>query len=326
MARLALTLAGYPWDHITPLLTGDVIPEGIDLEYDVHHGLEPVTQNPSCGGGEASLGRFMIEMSQGDRGFVGLPIFPMVAFRHRCFLVKRGTIIADLSELEGKRVGLDGWPNSGNTWTRVMLGQAGVDLSRITWIIAPIEGPADARHGRVPPDAPPNVQGAPSGKSLVELLLAGEIDVLVAAFMPTGFFSPESPIVPMIPDYRAAETAYYQTHGYVPAHHLIKLRREIVERDPWIIQSVMTAFTESKRLWLKRRRRLADTTPWLLAELAETAATFGEDWPPYGLEPNLKMLTDFCQDQRVQKLVAVAVDPVTAFADYTDLVSMSVSS
>ena len=58
------------------------------------------------------------------------------------------------------------------------------------------------------------------GKSLVDLLLAGEIDVLVAAFMPKGFFAPDSPIVPMIPDYGAAEKAYYKKHGYVPAHHL----------------------------------------------------------------------------------------------------------
>lgn len=319
MASLELKLAGYPWDHITPLLTGEVVPQGIDLQYDVQHGLEPVTGDPSCAGGEASLGRFMIETAQGKRDFVGLPIFPMFAFRHRCFLVKRGVTIGDLAALEGKHVGLDGWPNSGNTWTRVMLRQAGVDIWNITWVIAPVEGPADARHGHTPPDAPPNVQGGPPGKSLVALLLADEIDVLVAAFMPTGFFAPDSPIVPMIPDYRTAEKAYYQEHGYVPAHHLIKLRREVVERDPWIVKSLMAAFAASKRLWLERRRRLVDTTPWLLAELAETAAIFGDNWQPDGLEPNQKMLTDFCQDQWAQKLVQVPVDPIVAFADYTRL-------
>jgi 4,5-dihydroxyphthalate decarboxylase len=121
----------------------------------------------------------------------------------------------------------------------------------------------------------------------------------------------------MLPDYRAAEKAYYQKHGYVPAHHLIKLHREVVERDPWIVTSLMTAFTASKRLWLARRRHLADTTPWLLAELVEMTAIFGDDWPPYGLEPNLKMLTDFCQEQYAQKLVAAPVDPAAAFADCT---------
>src|SRR5262245_52546076 len=128
---------------MTPLLTGKVVPESIDLQYDVDHGLGPVTNDPSCAGGEASLGRFMIDTARGHRHFVGLPVFPMVAFRHRCFLVKRGTTLSDLAALEGKRVGLDGWPNSGNTWTRMTLRQAGVDIWKITWVIAPIEGPAD---------------------------------------------------------------------------------------------------------------------------------------------------------------------------------------
>ncbi len=317
MALLPLKFAGYPWDHITPLLTGEVVPEGIDLQYDVHHGLEPVTNDPSCAGGEASLGRFLIDVSRGNRDYVGLPIFPMFAFRHRCLLVKRGTTIGSLSELEGKRVGLDGWPNSGNTWTKVTLSQAGVDIWKITWVIAPIEGVADATHGLVSPDLPANVQGGPPGKSLVNLLLDGDIDVLVAAFMPTGFFSSDSPIVPMILDYQALEKAYYHEHGYVPAHHLIKLRKEVVETSPWVVQSLMRAFTEAKRLWLKRRRHLADTTPWLLAELAQTAAVFGDDWQPYGLEPNLAMLRDFCQGQYEQQLVAKPVDPEAAFAAYT---------
>jgi 4,5-dihydroxyphthalate decarboxylase len=82
----------------------------------------------------------------------------------------------------------------------------------------------------------------------------------------------------------------------------------------------MAAFTESKRLWLERRRKLADTTPWLLQDLVDTATTFGDDWQPYGLEPNLRMLTDVCQDQYAQKLVSAPVDPEAAFAEYTRMV------
>jgi 4,5-dihydroxyphthalate decarboxylase len=316
VANLKLTLAGYPWDFLTPLLTGEVTPEGIDLTYDTARGLGPVTDDPAVAGGEGSVGRFMLDISQGDRSFVGLPIFPMFAFRHRCFLVKRGTEIRDLKDLEGKRVGMDGWPNSGNTWTRVTLRQAGVDIWKIDWVIAPVDGPPDAGHGHVAPGSPPNVTAGPAGKSLVDLVLGGELDVLVAAFMPRGFFAPDSPLVHMIPDYRAAERAYYREHGYIPAHHLVKLHREVVERDPWVVTSLMAAFTASKRLWIERRRQLADTTPWLLQDLVDTAQSFGDDWQPYGLAPNLKMLTDFCQDQYGQRLVAAPVDPKDAFADY----------
>ncbi|MGE3269064.1 MAG: hypothetical protein AB7P40_09975, partial [Chloroflexota bacterium] len=253
MAKLALTLAGYPWDHIMPILTGAVAPEGIDLTYDVNRGLGPVGGDPAVHGGEASVGRYMVDIAIGVTDWVGLPIFPMFAFRHRCFLVKRGTVITSLKELEGKRVGLDGWPNSGNTWTRVTLGQAGVDIWKINWIIAPVEGTGDAHHGRAPADAPSNVKSGPEGKSMVDLLLSGDLDVMVAAFMPTGFFSSDSPIVPMFPDYPAHEKAYFKTQGYVPAHHLIKLRREVVERDPWIVQSLLDMYTASKARWMKDR-------------------------------------------------------------------------
>ena len=42
MAKLKLALAGYPWDHIMPLLTGKVVPEGIDLSYDTEPGWDSV--------------------------------------------------------------------------------------------------------------------------------------------------------------------------------------------------------------------------------------------------------------------------------------------
>jgi len=317
MANLKLTLAGYPWDHIMPMLTGAVVPKGIDLTYDTDRGLGPVTDDPAVDGGEGSLGKFMIDMANGNTEFIGLPIFPMFAFRHRCFLVKRGTKISSLKELEGKRVGLDGWPNSGNTWTRVILAQAGVDIWKVDWIIAPIEGVPDAGHGRAPADAPSNVVSGPDGRSMVDLLLAGDLDVMVAAFMPSGFFSADSQIVPMFPDYPAHEKAYFKEHGYVPAHHLLKLHRAVVERDPWIVQSLQDAFTKSKQVWIANRRKYAETSSWLLADMVEEASVLGDSWQQYGLAPNLKMLTAFCQDQYRQKLVPVAVDPKAAFADYT---------
>jgi 4,5-dihydroxyphthalate decarboxylase len=243
----------------------------------------------------------------------------MFAFRHRCFLVKRGRTIRDVTELEGKRVGLDGWPNSGNTWTRILLQKSGVDMSKISWVLAPIEGAGGVPAANLPRRPAANVEVGPAGKSLVDLVLSGEIDVMIAAFMPAGFFAPDSPIVPMIPNYRAAEQAYYRDHGYVPAHHLLKLHREVVERTPWVVNSLLTAYTESKRVWLANRRHLADTTPWLLEELMDSASVFGDDWQPYGLEPNLPMLADFCEGQYLQDLVEKRVDHVAAFADYSRL-------
>src|SRR3954463_2217117 len=193
MANVSIKTIAYHHDHLYPLFCKDVVPEGIDLTFDRSVPLSALYDDPAYGAGETSLGLYMLRTSQGYRDFIGLPVFPMRQFRHRCFLVKRGGphVGLDLKSLEGKRVGMDGWPNSGNTWTRVMLREAGVDIWKIDWVIAPVEGKPDAGHGHPPPNAPPNVTGGPAGKSLVDLLLAGDLNVIVAAFMPKGFFSPD---------------------------------------------------------------------------------------------------------------------------------------
>jgi len=325
MPNVPLKTIAYHHDHLYPLFSGDVVPDGITMQFDRTVPLSALYEDPSYQAGETSLGLFMLRTSQGYRDWVGLPIFPMRQFRHRCFLVKRGSPLYDLdtlTSLEGKRVGLDGWPNSGNTWTRVMLREAGVDIWKIDWVIAPVDGPAAPPRSDVPSlDVPSNVSAGPAGKSLVDLLLAGEIDVLVTAFLPRGFYELDSPLVHMIPDYRAAERVYYQRVGYCPAHHILTVRREVIERDPWIAGSLLAAFTESRRFWREQRRKLQDTSPWVLADLEETAALFdGGEWNPYGLDANMKMLTDFCQDQYAQRLVTAPVNPVEAFADFTRLI------
>ena len=299
--RVSLKLVTYPWDYLSPLACGDVVPEGIDLEIDRASGIQALFTDPSLQGGESSIGHFMLRASQGNRDWVGLPIFVMRAFRHRCFLVPRGSDldrVDDLSRLEGRRVGIDGWPNTGNTWTRIVMAEGGADFRKVNWVLGQIDGPIAVASAHAPPiDLPPNVTPAPAGRTLVDLLLAGELDVLVAAFMPARVFEQDSPIVHMIPDFPAAERAYMGRVGYIPAHHLLTIRRDVIERDPWIAASMMEAFEETKRVWRAQRRKLADTTPWVLADLEATAMAFGDDWQLNGTEPNVKMLTDFCQGQ-----------------------------
>jgi 4,5-dihydroxyphthalate decarboxylase len=148
------------------------------------------------------------------------------------------------------------------------------------------------------------------------MLLAGELDALMIPFPPRGFFTRDSPIVHLFRDYRTVEKAYFQRVGYCPGHHVAVLRRSVFERDPTIAPRLLAAFEESKRRWREDRRRLADTTPWVLMELEETAQLLGEDWQPFGVEANRRMLASFCAEQVAQGLVTEPLTPETAFADY----------
>jgi 4,5-dihydroxyphthalate decarboxylase len=315
VTKRTIRMVSYNWDYLQPLACGDVQPEGIDLIMERGESLGRIASEPGIDATETSLSHYLIRLSHGERDLVGVPIFMMRSFRHRCFLVRRDSPLHDFSDLVGKRIGTDGWANTGNTWSRAAMRERGGDSASIEWVVGPPEETTPAMRSRNV-TYPPYVSDAPEGKTLVGMLLAGELDALMIPFMPRGFFTKESPIVHLFRDFRAVEKEYFQRVGYCPAIHVAALRRSVFESDPTIATRLFAAFEESKRRWREDRRRLADTTPWVLMELEETAMLLGEDWQPYGVEPNRTMLATFCEEQLAQGLVTQPLSPDTAFADY----------
>lgn len=316
MANRTIRMVSYNWDYLQPLACGDVQPEGIDLILERGNSLTRIASEPAIDASEASLSLYLLRLSRGERDLVGLPIFMMRAFRHRCFLVRRDSPLQDFSDLVGKRIGTDGWANTGNTWSRAAMRERGVDVASIEWVVGPPDETTPAMSNASVVAYPPYVSAAPAGKTLVGMLLAGELDALMIPFPPRGFFTRESPIVHLFRDYRSEEKAYFQRVGYCPGHHVAVLRRTVFEQDPTIALRLVAAFEESKRRWRADRRKLADTTPWVLMELEETAMLLGDDWQPFGIEPNRTMLATFCAEQLAQGLVTEPLSPETAFADY----------
>jgi 4,5-dihydroxyphthalate decarboxylase len=316
MANTAIRMVSYNWDHIQPIVSGDVTPEGIDFTLDRKTSISAFPADPTIDMSETSLSLYLIGLARGVRDLVGLPVFPMRSFRHRCFLVRRDSPLQDFSDLVGKRIGTDAWPNSGNTWSRAAIREQGIDITRMTWIVGPVDDPNTIQRNRLAFEYPPHVEQAPEGKTLMGMLLDGEVDALLIPWAPRDVFSPEGTIVHLYRDFRAAELAYYQRVGYCPGLHVVAMRRDVFERDPSVAPRLVAAFDESKRRWREDRRKFADTTPWILAELEETALTLGEDWQHSGVAANRKMIAAFCEEQLAQGLVSQALDPNSAFADY----------
>src|SRR5262249_25151451 len=75
-----------------------------------------------------------------------------------------------------------------------------------------------------------------------------------------------------------------------PIMHLIGIKKELVERYPWLATSVYKAFLEAKALAmidLLDVNALMVTLPWLEAETKETMEVMGADFWRYGVHESL---------------------------------------
>src|SRR5262249_22352411 len=75
--------------------------------------------------------------------------------------------------------------------------------------------------------------------------------------------------------------------------HTLVIRRDVLERDPWIARSLYAPFCEAKGRVMAELANpvvLWSTLPWQIAEVEATRALMGDDYWPYGLEANRKTL------------------------------------
>src|ERR1700730_1628981 len=90
MTPLSVTIITRDYDYVMPLALGDVKAERVDLAMiRAFDSLERFLNDPTINGGEVSFSGYLHRIAAGDRSLVGLPIFIMREFRHRCFFVRR---------------------------------------------------------------------------------------------------------------------------------------------------------------------------------------------------------------------------------------------
>jgi 4,5-dihydroxyphthalate decarboxylase len=322
MPDVPVTLITRNYAYVQPLATGDVHADGVRVNLvRTWDALPKVAANtPDVHGGEASFGRYLLGLARGDRTWIGLPIFIMRGFRQRCFFVRHDSPLAELADLTGKRVGINEWPATGNTWARGLLREQGVPIRSVHWLV----GQVSAGYKPVPDDPlPSGVERAPAGRLLVDMLAAGELDALVCPWPPAGFYEPGSPVRRLYPDFARVEQAYFQRTGIYPGHHIIVLRRDLVEAHPQVVTSIYQAFDQARQATESGFRAIAEILPWLLDEIERDTRLMGHDLHPYGLEPNRQMIAAFCHEQVAQELTTTRLDPAAVFDEFEALTRSS---
>ena len=110
MAKLQLSFACGLYDRMQPIYTGEVKPDGIDLNFIAIDQPRPIFDRMSGGEefdvAEYSSSEFIQRFANKQCPFVAIPVFPSRAFRHGFIAVHRKAGIKTPKDLEGKRVGI----------------------------------------------------------------------------------------------------------------------------------------------------------------------------------------------------------------------------
>ena len=181
MSSSTMTFVAKDYDYLSPLALGDVATDPIAVKFvrATVDALSRTMRDTAVDAGEMSFSRHLIRLSKGDRSFVAIPFFTMRVFRHRSFFVRRDGGLRSLRDLVGKRVGVDDWFATGNTWSRAALREAGVHVDEIAWWVGSTNGTSSPTQDALPP----YVQFVSGGQSLRNLLLGGHLAMPLCAVM-----------------------------------------------------------------------------------------------------------------------------------------------
>lgn len=294
MSALKLTLACGPYDRMEALRTGEVKPDGFEIEMLPMRSPREIFDRVMSGAGfdiaEMSTSEHIANTVLGTSPHVAIPVFPSRVFRHGFIVLNRHAGIRTPRDLAGRRIGVQLYTMTAAIWIRGMLeDDHGVDLSDVTWVQGAVEKAGSHGNPRPPPLLRPiKLEINETGRSLNDLLVDGKIDAYLGAQLPPSLGRHPS-LVRLFPDVRATERDYYRRTGIHPIMHLLVIRRPVYEANPWIAKPLYQAFCRAKALaWEQLCFTGASKVmlPWVYDDVAEIDEVFGGEPFAYGLERN----------------------------------------
>ena len=248
-------------------------------------------------------------------------MFPSRFFRHSCIFVCAKSGIRRPEELKSKRIGVPEYQMTAPVWIRGILSDDfGVKVTDVEHLSGGEEEPG--REEKLKLELPEEIRIRKIGptQTLSRMLADGELDALVTARAPSTFYSAPGAVKRLFPDYVEKEREYYRRTKIFPIMHTVVIRRDVYAANPWVAQALFKAFLRAKEkaaAALRETHVLATMLPWQVAQVEEARREMGEDWWPYGLEPNRHVLETFLRYHHEQGLSKRRFAPEEIFARET---------
>ena len=322
-----LDIAVSRYDHVAGLFDGSITVDSADVRMhtaDIPSDIfEKMIRNQAYDAAELGLTYHLRLLDKGDSPFVALPIFLARVFRHSAVYINTSAGIERPEDLAGKTIGEFGmYGHDGGVWPKGILSDDfGVTPDQSRWVIGATDWympPFDF----IPQPHPANVEvsAVPKGKTLSDMLDAGEIDALMSARAPRCFMEGSPNVARLFPDHEAVERDYLARTGVFPIMHVLVMRKDRFAGQPDLARSIYDAFTAAKDTALDRFRKglvemnFKTPLPWLTPLLLRNIEALGDDWWPYGVAANRAALDAFCRYFHEQGLSSRRFDVDELFA------------
>jgi 4,5-dihydroxyphthalate decarboxylase len=299
MAKLRLTIACDSYDYLQPLREGKVQLNGIDLnlltvESGIRH--ERFYQYGEYDACEFSMCSYLVARGHGIDWFEAIPFFTRRMFGHKFCFVRAGSGVSKAADLKGSRFGVRTYENTLAFVVKGMfMHNYDLPLDKVTWVCVNRE----LVGAKLPPHI--KVEHVDGRSRLEDLLAAGEIDAEVEPDLPRGWLQGDNKLQRLFPDFQNAEREYYRRTRIFPIMHPIVIKKDILDRDPWVATSLFEAFKETQRQYrefMQQPHRLSFA--FARSYLEEERAFFGKEPYYQGLNDNrhdLESMVQFAMEQ-----------------------------
>ena len=225
-----------------------------------------------------------------EKQITALPIVLVRIFHHGTIMCNKNSGIREPKDLEGRRVGIRAYAQTGPTWSRgILQSEYGVDLDSVTWVT--FEGSHVGEY-----QDPDNTVRAPEEKNLKDMLISGEID---AAISPNPIVSPE--VKPLFDEASTVEEKWFKKCGVYPINHIVVVKSDLAASHPWVLRGLFEAFKAAKESYLEHLYANGPSTADDELHL-RLKNIVGGDPLPYGIYPNrlaIETLSQFAYNQRM---------------------------
>ena len=304
MPDLKLTLACGDYEITRPLTDGTVKAEGIEFVPDTRYGAKErhwaMAKHDAYDICEFNAPAYFMARDRG-RAWTAIPVFAHRRFRHGFIFVNPQSGIRQPKDLIGKRVGGTNFQPAGNVFMRGVLEEEyGVPHDSIHWLTERGEDIDFEPHAGL------RIERIPEGKTLDGMLLAGELDARLEPDYPKPFLAGDPRCVQLFPDPKAVEIEYFKRTGIFPVTHVTVIKRAVVDANPWVVGSLMTAFEKAKSIAMSRvdNPRVNPLAFWAHAWFEQQRLMGPDPWA-YGLTPaNRKTLDKAIAYTKAQGLIS----------------------